>query len=80
MESGDSITLRVNITKSKYGYYSDTVYVTYTRKSENEDRILEDDIITIYGTLGGIETYISILGADVSLPKINAEYIELNKK
>lgn len=77
LESGTSVTLRVDITKDKYGYYSDTVYVKYTRKSDTEDRILEDDIITIYGKLGGIETYTSVLGAEVSLPKIFAEYIEL---
>lgn len=77
LESGNSVTLRVDITKSEYGYYSDTVYVTYTKKSETEDRILEDDIISIYGKLGGIETYTSVLGAEVSLPKIFAEYIEL---
>lgn len=77
LESGKSVTLRVDITKDKYGYYSDTVYVTYTRKSDTEDRILEDDIITIYGKLGGIETYTSILGAEISLPKIFAEYIDL---
>lgn len=77
LESGKSVTLRVDITKDKYGYYSDTVYVTYTRKSDTEDRILEDDIITIYGKLGGIETYTSVLGSEVSLPKIFAEYIDL---
>lgn len=77
LESGNIVTLRVDITKDKYGYYSDTVYVTYTRKSDGEDRILEDDIITIYGKLAGMETYTAVLGQEVSLPKINAEYIEI---
>lgn len=80
MEEDNSIGLRVDITKSEYGFYSDTIYVTYTRKNKNEDKILEDDIITIYGKLAGTETYTSVLGAEVTLPKINAEYIELNKK
>lgn len=77
LESGESVTLRVNITKGNYGYYSDTIYVAYTRKSDEEDRILEDDVITIYGKLAGIETYTSVLGQRVSLPKIYAEYIEI---
>lgn len=79
MEDGDFVELRVNITKDSYGYYSDTVYVYYTMKSKKGDRILEDDIITIYGKLAGTETYTSVLGSEITLPKINAEYIELNK-
>lgn len=78
LEDGNSVEMRVNITKESYGY-SDTIYVSYDRKSENEDRILEDDIITIYGKLGGLETYTSILGADITLPQVFAEYIEIEK-
>ena len=44
-------TLRVDVTKGKYGIYTDTMYVVYTPESSTEDRILEDDIITIYGEL-----------------------------
>lgn len=80
MENDGSVELRVNITKNSYGYYSDTVYVYYPMKSKDGDRILEDDIITIYGKLAGTETYTSVLGSEVTLPKINAEYIEFNKK
>ena len=48
---GNSVTLRVNITKwGTYStYYKDTVYVTYTYPDSSAERILEDDIITIYG-------------------------------
>ena len=70
--------LYLTFPKESYGY-SDTIYVSYDRKSENEDRILEDDIITIYGKLGGLETYTSILGADITLPQVFAEYIEIEK-
>ena len=49
-----SKSLRVNITKNgTYStYYTDTIYVNYMPE-EGEDRILEDDIITIYGTAQG---------------------------
>ncbi len=80
VESGKTVTLRVDITKNDYGYYSDTVYVTYRRKSDTEDRILENDIIIIYGKLGGLEKYTAILGQEVSLPKIFAEYIEISEE
>lgn len=83
IESGDDITLRVNITAEENNYsengytYFDTIYVEYTRKDENESRILEDDIINIYGTLNGIKDYSSILGSEVSCPYLIAEYIDI---
>lgn len=78
---GDYYTvLRVNVTKGKYGIYSDTVYVIYTPKSAKESRILEDDIVTLYGELAGIETYETVMGASVSIPKMYAKYITINSK
>lgn len=58
--------------------YDDTVYVTYTTK-DSDSRVLEDDIITMYGELDGIETYTSVLGSNVSIPKFNAKYVEIHK-
>lgn len=58
--------------------YDDTVYVTYTTK-DSDSRVLEDDIITMYGELDGIETYTSVLGSSVSIPKFNAKYVEIHK-
>lgn len=71
---GNIVQLRVNITKEN-GYYSDTVYV---RCIIEGDRILEDDIITIYGTAMGEVSYTSILGAEITLPYIEAEYVDIN--
>ena len=70
--------LLVDVTKDKYGYYDDTMYVTYFPSSDYESRILEDDIITIYGELAGIKTYETVLGASVSIPQIDAKYIVIN--
>lgn len=78
MESSEKTELRINITKSDYGLYSDTIYVTYTPEA-GEDKILEDDIITIWGTAEGDYSYTSIMGATVTLPKIDAKYIQINK-
>lgn len=71
---GNIVQLRVNITKEN-GYYSDTVYV---RCIIEGDRILEDDIITIYGTAMGEVSYTSIFGAEITLPYIEAEYVDIN--
>ncbi len=75
LEEDDTIYLRVNITKSKYGIYKDTIFVEYTKESDDEDRILEDDIITIYGEASGLYSYESVTGSDVTLPYLVAEYI-----
>lgn len=70
--------LRVNVTKkgSYYKYYTDTVYVSYTVKADAA-RILEDDIITMYGQLDGEKTYKTVMGSSVTIPKFNAEYIDI---
>lgn len=68
-------TLRVNVTKTKYSY-EDTIYVTYTQ-SEDSPRILEDDIITIWGTNEGTKTYETIFGASITIPQVDAKYVEI---
>lgn len=77
LESGKNVELRVNVTKGAY-MYEDTIYVTYTRKNETESRILENDIVTIYGTLEGLKSYESILKTTITIPQINAKYIDIN--
>lgn len=73
------VDLRVNITKEgKYTtYYTDTIYVVYYPKA-GENKILEGDVITIYGTSQGDYTYISTLGASINLPLVYGKYVELN--
>ena len=67
--------MRVDVTK-KGSYYTDTVYVTYWPPSD-APRILEDDIIVMYGTLKGEKTYTTILGASVTIPSFSAKYIDI---
>lgn len=81
-ESGDDIVLRVNVTYEAFEYlddgiWNDTVYVEYTRKSESESRILEKDIINMYGTLNGTKTYETVMGNDMTIPYFQANYIEI---
>lgn len=70
-----SIDLRVDVTEGSYGWWDDTNYVSYTLP-EGSSRILEDDIITIYGTLDGLYSYTAVLGNTITLPKLDAKYIE----
>lgn len=79
IENGLDVVLRVNITKKDDSYDSDTVYVEYKRKNDDEDRILKDDIVDIYGILNGLKTYTTVLGAEESLPFISAEYVDIKE-
>lgn len=78
--SGSKVILRVNVTVSEssfgtYVSYSDTIWVSYY-PAANESRILEDDIITIYGELTGTYSYTSVLGGEITIPSIQAVIIE----
>ena len=76
-ESGSSIILRISVEKDGYGYdYSKVVYVNFINKSGN-NRILQNDIVSFYGEFTGIMTYRSILGASISIPSVNAQYIDI---
>lgn len=72
LESGKNVELRVNMNNE----YDQTVYILYTLKS-NEGRILENDIVKIYGTFEGLITYESVFGAKITIPRIDAKYIEI---
>ena len=78
-QEGNEVVLRVNMTKDQYGYYDDTIMAGYAYADENEDRILEGDIITIYGELYGTITYTSVLGTDVTVPAIKTMYLDIKK-
>lgn len=69
--------MRVNVTKNDSNNYSDTIYVTYTPRSEDEPKILEDDLVTVYGTLSGEKTYQTVGGSSVTIPFLKAEYVDI---
>lgn len=83
-EYSKTVNLRVNVTPVYYSddhsgdplYYEDTIYVV-TSLTEDGNRILEGDVISVYGVCTGLYTYKSVLGAQVSIPGIDAEYWEL---
>lgn len=76
----DSVDLRINITKegTYTTYYTDTVYVVYYPE-DGEDKILEDDIVTVYGTAQGDYSYTSTIGSRITLPLIYGKYVTINK-
>lgn len=76
LEDRFGVEMRVDITQGDYGLWDDTIYVTFGDYDKNH-RILEDDIIQIYGIAVGTKTYTSILGAEITLPEVYAKYIDL---
>ena len=71
MEStGGHVTLRVQSSKDQVWY------VTLTLGS-NDTRILENDRVTVYGICQGVTTYETVMGSSVTIPKIEAEYVEI---
>ena len=62
----DSVTLIVDCGGNKW-------YVTYTR-DEGERRILEGDYITAYGECKGVRSYLTVLGAQTTVPEMKMVY------
>lgn len=68
----DSVTLRIEESNGN------TWYATYTHK-DGEDRILEHDQITCYGTCNGVKSYTTILGNQVTLPSVKMDFFTMNE-
>jgi hypothetical protein len=69
----------LQVTKGEYGVWNDSIYIEYTPKSDNESRILQNDIITVYGELNGIKTYTTIWGSSASVPYLKAQYVDISQ-
>ena len=77
-ESGTDAIYRINVTQDKYGYWDDTIIASFDL-SNSSSRFLEDDIVTFYGIYAGLYTYTSVLGADITIPSMSIEYMDLSQ-
>lgn len=73
MEDSGSYVLRVNVTKEDGGFWDDTVLVT----CDCTKRPLENDIVTLFGTIYGRTSYKTVLGATITLPQISAAAVDI---
>lgn len=55
--------------------YDKIVYVKYNLP-EGEPRLLENDIVNVYGTSKGTQSYLAIFGQSIELPVIEAKLIK----
>ncbi|MGK2855978.1 MAG: hypothetical protein ACSLFQ_02100 [Thermoanaerobaculia bacterium] len=74
-DNGDgSFTLRVAVTEEVY-FFTDPIWVEYAGP-----RVLEEDIVTIYGTFTGLQTYTAVFGNDITIPAVDADSIKVVTK
>ncbi len=67
---------RVATKEDEFGlWFDDVVYLFYDH-SDNA-KLLEDDIITIYGEISGDYTYESVGGGNITIPSIAGVYVDL---
>ncbi|MBR6793378.1 MAG: hypothetical protein IKM48_03340 [Clostridia bacterium] len=69
-------TYRIEVTEDEYGYWDDVVLVEY-EVPEGAANILEDDIVTFYGECTGTTSYTSVLGSKITIPSVDAKYIDI---
>lgn len=77
-ESGNEATYRINVTQGDYGIWTDTVICGFDL-SNSSSRFLENDIVTFYGDYAGLYTYTSVMGADITIPSILIQYMDLSQ-
>ncbi|MDD4774272.1 MAG: toxin regulator [Eubacteriales bacterium] len=75
-EFDTEVQIRLATKANSWGGYSDDVIYIYFDESLISNRILEEDIITIYGVSKGLHSYTTVLGATVTLPLISVDKID----
>ncbi len=75
-DSGESQYL-ISVTKDEYDFYTDNVYAYYT--VGGNEKLIEGDIVTIYGEISGDYTYTGALGTSNTVPHMTIVYAKINK-
>jgi hypothetical protein len=74
--SGDNYVLRIATKESEYlGYMDDVIWVNY-----QGTRLLEDDIVDVWGKVIGLKSYTAVLGNEITIPDLNSLHLELVTK
>lgn len=65
MEDENFVSIRLAV-----GGGSNVLYAVIPSNILNNERILEDDYITVYGTSTGVITYTTVMGSELTIPSI----------
>jgi hypothetical protein len=73
MEDDGYTVIRLSVTQDSFGWSSDNiVFVTYV----GETKYVKNDVVTVYGSLNGSKTYESEAGYQITIPSMEAEFID----
>ena len=76
--SGSEKAWRTYTDNSGYGFYADDEYYMLDKRGDDAVKILEDDIITVYGEFTGLEKITRALTSTTDeLPRIEVKYADL---
>ncbi|MCL4863881.1 MAG: hypothetical protein KJZ93_31025 [Caldilineaceae bacterium] len=68
-------TLRIAVTKGRFDSWDDPIWVDY----DGKQRFLEKDVVTVWGTVAGLQKYTAVLGNQVTIPHVTALDIQLGE-
>ena len=71
MEDDNYVSIRLAV-----GGGSNVLYVVIPSSILNNERILEDDYITVYGTSTGVITYTTVMGNELTIPSMLAAKLD----
>lgn len=66
---------RVSVTNNGY-FWTDAIMVVFEGEMEDGSRLIEDDIVKMYGKLDGMYTYETVMGDSLTIPLFRAQHIE----
>ena len=76
--SGSEKAWRTYTDNSGYGFYADDEYYMLDKRGGDAEKILDDDIITVYGEFTGLEKITRALTSTTDeLPRIEVKYADL---
>jgi hypothetical protein len=68
----DSYVLRVATRQTSYGsWFEDVIWVNYVGP-----RVLEKDIVDVWGRVAGLRSYKAVLGQEVTIPEVDSLHLE----
>jgi hypothetical protein len=70
-EDGGRTVILLSVTDQGYGFWDDHVWIDY----DGTIKGAEDDMLTVYGTLSGTESYDTQIGGNTTVPSMRAKYI-----
>ena len=79
-EGDNETNLRVATRAKEYGGYYDDVVLVYYNPKIMASRVLENDMITLYGVSKGLHTYKSTMSGNITVPLIAVDKIDVNSQ